>query len=336
MTGNDTKFINKLYLAFGLLLLLLISGTIGFILIEGYGFIDAFYMTVIVISTVGLATVPTISPEIKLFIAILIIISVGLTTYGLSIVARYIMEGDLRHYLKYRKVKKRIVNLNGHVIICGYGRNGQQASAHLQHYNTPHVIIEMDDKLVERIERQEDLLFVHGNATNDEVLKAAGIDTASSLISTLPDDSDNVYVVLTAKGMNEKLKIISRASHDRSFNKLKRAGADNVIMPDKIGGTHMAGLILKPDVIEFLDVLLGRSDSNVEEIDFSHTGSKFIGKSIGETRLNEVSGVNIIGMKLSDGTYRLNPGPETLITADTKIFILGMSTEVEKAFQHLS
>ena len=98
----------------------------------------------------------------------------------------------------------------------------------------------------------------------------------------------------------------------------------------------MAGLILKPDVIEFLDVLLGRSDSNVEEIDFSHTGSKFIGKSIGDTRLNEVSGVNIIGMKLSDGTYRLNPGPDTLITADTKIFILGMSTEVEKAFQHLS
>jgi voltage-gated potassium channel len=136
--------------------------------------------------------------------------------------------------------------------------------------------------------------------------------------------------------MNEKLKIISRASHDRSFNKLKRAGADNVIMPDKIGGTHMAGLILKPDVIEFMDVLLGRSDSNVEEIDFSHTGSKFIGKSIAETRLAEISGVNIIGMKLDDGTYKLNPQPDTMISKETKIFILGMSTEVEKAFQHLS
>jgi len=336
MTGNNNNFIQKLYLAFTLLLLLMVFGTAGFMLIEDYDLIEALYMTIIVISTVGLSSVSEISQETKLFIAVLIIISVGLTTYGLSVVARYVMEGELRHYLKYRKVKKRIVSLKDHVIICGYGRNGQQACVQLAHYKKPFVVIEKDEKLIEKIERDQNILFVEGDATNDDVLAEAGIGTAESLITTLPDDSQNVYVVLTAKGINHDLHIISRASHDRAYLKLKRAGANNVIMPDKIGGTHMASLIVKPDVIEFIDVILGKSDENIEEVNFANNGKKFIGKTIGDIQLQQRSGVNIIGLKKQDGSYQLNPDDHVEITDTTKIFILGCSEEIESALKHLN
>ena len=225
-------FFKKLYLALGFLKVTLTCfGVSGFMIILDYELIQAFYMTVIVISTVGLSAVKQdIPPEGMLFIAVLIIVSLGLFTYGVTVVTSYITEGDLRNYLKYRKVKKRIIHLEGHVIICGFGRNGQQASARLSYHNMPHVIIEKDPELIEELHRNEKTLFVEGDATHDEVLQAAGIDHAGSLITTLPDDSDNVYVVLTAKGINSDLKIISRASQDRAFLKLKRAGADNVIM----------------------------------------------------------------------------------------------------------
>ncbi len=337
MNPHDKKFFRKLYLALGFLVALTLFGVIGFMIIMDYGIVQAFYMTVIVISTVGLSAVKEeITPDGMLFIAILIIVSLGLFTYGVTVVTSYITEGDLRNYLKYRKVKKRIIHLKDHVIICGYGRNGQQASSQLSYHQVPHVIVEKDPGLIEELELDENCLYVEGDATHDEVLKEAGIQLAGSLITALPDDSDNVYVVLTAKGLNPNLKIISRASQDRAFLKLKRAGADNVIMPDKIGGTHMASLVIKPDVIEFIDVVLGRSDYNLEEVCFGDTGSRFIGKTLNDTGLIQLEGVNVIGMKMGDGSYQLNPGPEIDITEGTKVFILCKADKIGEALRQLN
>jgi voltage-gated potassium channel len=175
-----------------------------------------------------------------------------------------------------------LTKLHNHVIVCGYGRNGKQACQQLESGNVKFVVIESNPRIIEGFKEENKVLFVEGNATEDEVLKNAGIERARGLIAALPDDASNVFVVLTAREMNASLKIISRASNDASENKLKRAGADNVIMPDKIGGTHMAALITKPDVLEFLDYMTGRIDVRLEEVHFNQLPATLQNKTIRE------------------------------------------------------
>src|SRR5437868_10006847 len=162
----------------------------------------------------------------------------------------------------------------------------------------------------------DNLLFIEGDATQDEILIEAGIERAKALITALPNDASNVFVVLTARGINPKLKIISRASDDGSESKLKRAGADNVIMPDKIGGTHMAALVVKPDVLEFIDHITGRINIKLEEIRYSSLPDSMKNKSIRDLEIRNKTGANIIGFKTAMGEYVINPAPDTIMQQD--------------------
>ncbi len=219
-----------------------------------------------------------------------------------------------------------ISHLNDHVIICGFGRNGQQAAQTLKRHKLPYVVIDNNDALLsEATHKDRDLLFVHGNATEDDLLLRAGIERARALISTMPVDSDNVFIVLSARGLNAKLTIISRASYASSEGKLKKAGADHVIMPDRIGGAHMAGLVSRPDVVEFIDYL----------------GTRETGSSIGVIHLRKItnaekmirdimneSSLNVVGLKTVDGTYHINPSVATTICEGCRIFVLGREEEI--------
>ena len=169
---------------------------------------------------------------------------------------------------------------------------------------------------------------MEGNATDDEVLISAGLSRAKALITTLPEDADNVFVVLTAREKNPGLKIISRASNDGSETKLKRAGADNVIMPDKIGGTHMAALVTKPDVLELLDHITGRINIKLEEISFNNLPEKYKDKSIRDLEVRNRTGANIIGLKTAEGEFVINPSPDMKMMPDAKLFVLGTAEQV--------
>jgi voltage-gated potassium channel len=179
------------------------------------------------------------------------------------------------------------------------------------------------------------LLFIEGDATKDEVLIQAGISHARAIISSLPNDAANVFVVLTARELNSKLKIISRASEDSSEGKLKRAGANNVIMPDKIGGTHMATLVTRPDVLEFLDYITGKINIRLEEILYSNLNDRLKGKSIRDLEIRNKTGANIIGFKTGDGDYIINPEPDTIMKPDAKLFVLGTQEQVSKLLEIL-
>ncbi|MBL0341781.1 MAG: potassium channel family protein [Bacteroidetes bacterium] len=264
-----------------------IGGVVGFMLIEKYTLAEAFYMTVIIVSTVGLGAVRELSIEGRVFIAFLIIVSLGIVTYAISVITNYIVEGDLQKYYKFKKVKTQIEKLNDHIIVCGFGRNGKQACEQLRIHSRNFVVVESKAEIIELIRKGNETLFVEGDATKDETLLAAGIERAKALITTLPNDADNVFVVLTARGLNSKMKIISRASEDSSFNKIKRAGADNVIMPDKIGGVHMASLIAQPDVLEFVDVITGKANFDLEEICFCDCKTEFLEKKLSE--INQIA-----------------------------------------------
>lgn len=311
---------------------LLVIGTIGYMLIDGYNLLDAFYMTVITVATVGYGEVQPLSDEGRLFTAFLIITSFGTFAYAVSYITKFVVDGELNLFFKNQRMNAAVEKLDNHVIICGYGRNGRQAAQVLKRQNNRFVVIEKDSELTSQITHKFSDLVLTGDASHDEMLIKAGIMKAKALITTLPSDAANLFIVLTARHLNPKLTIISRASDDGSDTKLKIAGANNVIMPDKVGGAHMASLLLKPDVIEFLDYITLQSgdDINLEELPLTEVSDQLKNKTLKELELRNKSGANIIGYKTVEGNYIVNPGADTLIQPHSKLFVLGNHEQIAK------
>ena len=340
MIGNQKQFkgkkllhinfiyFKKLYIAIGLMITVIIIGIAGYIIIADYTLLDSIYMTIITVGSVGYREVKELDGAGKIFTSLLIICSLTTFAYAISVITRYIIEGEFQIFFKHYKVNKEIQKLKDHVIVCGYGRNGRQACEQLRSGNESFVAIESNPLIIESMRADGSILFIEGDATQDEILSEAGLERAKALITALPSDAANVFVVLTARDKNPSLKIISRASDDASEHKLKRAGADNVIMPDKIGGTHMAALVTKPDVIEFLDHITGRINIRLEEILFSSLPESMRNKSIRELEIRNKTGANIIGFKTADGEYVINPPPDTIMMQDAKLFVLGTQEQV--------
>ena len=327
---TNLRYFRKLYLAIGMVLLVLLVGIVGYYTIEDYSLLDSVFMTVITVATVGYREVKELDDAGKIFTSFLIIFSIGTFAYAISVITRYVIEGEFQTYFRHYKVNKEILKLKDHVIVCGFGRNGRQACEQLRSGNEKFVAIESNPKIIATLHEDESILFIEGDATNDDVLLEAGLERAKALITALPNDAANVFVVLTARDRNPNLKIISRASDDASEHKLKRAGANNVIMPDKIGGTHMAALVTKPDVLEFIDHITGRINIRLEEILYSSLPNSMRGKSIKELEIRNKTGANIIGFKTAEGDYIINPSPEMVMMPDAKLFVLGTQEQVSR------
>ena len=325
------KYFRKVYIALLLLVTILLVGITGFIIIEGYTLGEAFYMTVLTVSTVGFNEVRPLSGVGRIFTAFLIIFSFSTFVYAISSISNYILDGEYKVYFKDLRISKKVSKISNHTIICGYGRNGRQAASELKSHRRKYVVVEQSKDLSDQLREEHDIPFVEGDATIDKTLEKAGIQTAAALITTLPKDADNLFVVLTAREMNPDLLIISRASKDNTDKKLKRAGANNVIMPDKIGGAHMASLVIKPDVIEFMDYVMGQGTSsvNLEEITFENLPEDLKNKSIKELGIRDKSGANIVGFRTPEGEYIINPSPDTIITPQAKIFVLGTMEQID-------
>lgn len=306
-------------------------GTIGYMWLSKYTFVDALYMTVITVTTVGFGEVKPFTPEEKIFTVLLILTSISVFGYAVSSFSEYLVSGKLFDYFKHRKVEKKIAQLKGHTIVCGYGRNGKQAIIKLTNYNRQFVVVERDKEIIEDLESNE-YLCIQGDATLDATLLNSGIENAANLITTLPSDADNLFVVLTARQLNKDFKIISRASNESSYSKLKIAGADNVIMPDKLGGNHMASLVTTPDVIEFVDRLTieGETTANLEEIYVDDLPKKYLGKTILDLDLRKKTGCTVIGFRNPDKNYVINPEASTTLVEQAHIIVLGKPEQIMK------
>ena len=324
-------FRTRIYTAVTLLVILLFIGVLGFKYLSNYSWIDALYMTVITITTVGFSEVQPLDPTAKIFTIFLILTSIIIVGYALSVITEYILSKNNMEDLKQRKMQKKIDALTNHIIICGYGRNGKQAAQKLLAYNKPFVVIEKNKETIDKHE-SELVPFVYGNANEDEILFQAGIERADTLISALPNDADNLFVVLSARQINKNMRIISRASQETSYKKLKLAGANNVILPDRIGGDHMASLVVVPDLIEFIDNLgiVGNSNINIEEIvveKLYDTNASI--KTIRDLDLRRKTGCNVIGYKNGNGEYVVNPEADQKLEANAKIIVLGRPEQIK-------
>lgn len=331
------RHFKKIYFALSLLLAIIFAGVLGFMLIEGYNFGEAFYMTIITISTVGFNEVRPLSPLGRIFTAFLIIFSFGTFAYAVTSITIYVLDGEFNRYFKNLRTNRKVDKISNHTIICGYGRNGKQAVSEMAAHQNQYVLVEQDQEVLGTIRDTHQIPFIEGDATHEKTLEQAGISRARALITTLPKDADNMFVVLTAREMNPNLLIISRASEENSDKKLRRAGADNVIMPDKIGGAHMASLVIKPDVIEFVDYVMGQGNdsNNLEEITFENLPEEFQNKSIKELEIRNKSGANIVGFRTPEGEYIINPSPDTIIMPKAKIFVLGTEQQIS-AFRDIT
>ena len=316
-----------LFLVFSIILL----GVAGYMILSDYSFVDALYMTVITITTVGFGEVQPFTPEEKIFTVFLILTSITVFGYAVSTFSEYLVSGKLFEQFKHRKVEKKIQSLKGHTIVCGFGRNGKQAILKLKNYHQKFVVVEKDKEIAAELDTNN-LLNIQDDATLDETLLRAGIKNAATLITALPSDADNLFVVLTANQLNNTCKIISRASNQSSYSKLKIAGASNVIMPDKLGGDHMASLVVTPDVIEFVDQLTieGETTANLEEIAVDDLPKKYINKTILDLDLRRETGCTVIGIRTPNRDYIINPEAETALTNGSSLIVLGRPEQIVK------
>ena len=305
-------------------------GVLGYRFICDYSWIDALYMTIITVTTVGFSEVRPMGPEGKIFTIILIVTSVFILGFAISVITEYVLGRNSLELLKKKKMKNIIERLNQHVVLCGFGRNGMQAAEKLKAYKKPFVVIEKDKEIIERY--GDEVLFIEGDANDDAILLEAGIERAQYLIAALPDDAANLFVVLSARQLKKDLFIISRASLVNSQKKLFLAGANKVIMPDKIGGDHMASLVVMPDLITFMDKLSmeGENTTNLEEVAIEDFSNQIEYNSLRDLDLRNKTGCTIIGYISPDGKYTINPEADLKLQPKSKVIVLGRPEQIKK------
>jgi len=304
-----------------LFILLLSVGTFGYMVLDGYSFLEALYMTTITISTVGYGETKPLSNNGRIFTIFLILSNFGVLTFMISKITRFLFDGDFIILYKKLSMKKNITNLRNHVIVCGCGQNGSEAIKELRKSNITFVVI--DKKEPKNIHDLQ--YFLQEDATQDEVLLNAGILHATAILITLPNDAENIFVVLTAKELNPNITIISRASKDTSVKKLKSAGAQNVIMPDKLGGVHMANLVLFPDVKEFIDVMSTYQNNGTRITELIPTKNS----SLETLNAWKNCGANILGIKQINGEYIINPSCHHEILITDRIIAIGNDEQIQ-------
>ena len=290
--GTDGILRKRAFLSLGLVFLVILSGTVGYSIIEGWTLFDSLYMTVITLSTIGYQEVRPLSFTGRAFTIILVFVGVGAVAYGINNGIRIVFEGEIQKAFGRRKLEKRLKSIRNHFIVCGYGRMGRIICNELKAKDVPFVVVE---KELPELDADEETVFVYGDATKDDILRQAGIEKARGLISVLSTDAQNLYVVLSARELNPSLFIVARAGEEGSGQKLLRAGADRVVSPYHIGGHRIAQTVLKPAVVDFLEFATrsGNLELQMEEIPVEG-GSLIAEKTIHEAGVGRELGVIVV------------------------------------------
>ncbi len=318
----------KLRISLTLLLLTILFGTFGYVIYEGMPLFEAFYMTLITISTVGFSEIKPLSEIGRWITIVIIILGISLLSYTLGQIASIVVEGELRKIMGRRKLEKDIAALRDHYIICGYGRTGRVVVSELQEAGFSLVVIEQDENLIESLSDQG-VLYLHKDATSDETLLEAGLERAAGLITTLNSDADSVFISLSAREIRPDIFILARASNKMNESKLLRAGASRVVCPHQLGGELMAEIVDKPTVVDFLNYAMGNNDMDLQlEEAVVGEGSVVHGKTLVESALRKKYGVIIIAIKRKNGKMIFNPGASELFYTGDVIVVLGESVKL--------
>lgn len=305
-----------------LLAIVIAIGVTGYVLIERWSVFDAFYMTIITISTVGYGEVHPMSVGGRIFSSVLIVIGVGTMLFGFGVFAEALADNSFGIFRRQTQMERRLQELRDHFIVCGYGRIGTEVVVEFEDHKVPYVIIDKTEEALERLHKQEKL-FIEGDAASEDVLRRAGIDRARGLVSAVDSDERGVYITLAARALNPKLYIIARAGYPESIRRLELAGADRVISPYRMAGHLMAELAVHPAMVDVLDTLHhGESEIGLEEV-LVNPKTKAVGRTLTESGLLDTSGAKLLAVRRRDGTLHVNPSGDLKLEEGDLIIALG-------------
>jgi voltage-gated potassium channel len=320
--------IGRLRVALGMVVGVFVLGTVGY-LAFGLSLIDAMYMTLTTVTTVGFReiTEPEVTDGEKLFTMALIVIGVGTMLYTLTLIVQMVVEGQISDLVGRRRMDKKIADMRGHTIVCGWGRVGRAVAHDLSHNGRDVVVVDIDEDRLEEVDYPK----VLGDATLDTTLRRAGIERASSLVAALEGDAENLFVTMSSREINADLFIVARARQEESVDKLSRAGADRVVNPQELGAARMASFVVQPNVAEFVDVVMHERsmDFRMQEVEIP-SGSPLAGQSLKDANLRQRAGVLVLALRGDDGAFHTNPDPDVVLHANNVVIAVGTDDALQR------
>jgi len=326
--NNPFESLKNVFFVFAVIL---IAGTVGYRWLEGFNWLQSFYMVIQTVSTVGFNEVGPLSTGGIWFTIALIVGSFGTFAYGAGLLAQLAIDGKVQLYLRTKRLERKVEKLNNHTIVCGLGRNGRQVVSKLKAYGVQVVVLELDEERANRYREELDgVVVLIGDATNDEILEEANIAQASSLVAALASDTDNLFVVISARQLNPRLIIGARANTESTEKKLLAAGANYTVSPNLVGGSHLAHNLMNPGVMNFLDHLSvgGSSATNIEEIVVDELPEELSNCNIKDLKIRQQTGCTVIGYVDESGELVVNPSPDFNVAPHSKLYVLGNDEQI--------
>ena len=318
-----------------LLVIVIAVGVVGYMLIEGWNFLDAFFMVIITISTVGYTEVHPLSEAGRLFTSALIVVGVGTMLFGFGVFAETLAENSFGVFRRQRQMEARLGALANHFIVCGYGRIGTQVVIEFEAHDVPYVVIDRGEEPLERLHKEQ-RLHIEGDAAREDILKQSGIERAKGLVCAVDSDERAVYIVLAARALNPKLYIIARAGYPESIRRLELAGADRVISPYRMAGHLMAELAVRPALVDVLDTLHhGESDIGLEEV-LVNPRTSAVGKTVAEAGLLEGSRAKLLAVRRRDGSLHVNPAADLRLEEGDLLIAIGSEPQLQATLNALA
>lgn len=330
MKLNEDEEVRIIIVSLSLALGIMAFSVSGYMLLEKWSFMDAFYQTVITISTVGFSEIIPLTHGGRIITIVVIFLSITLLTYFFSQFITIMVEGRINTLLRGKKMERRIGMLKNHYIICGFGRMGRQVCFEFKQSKVPFVALDKDPIAFENNDI-DGILWITGDATREETLERCGIDRAKGLVSVLSHDENNVYVVLTARGLNSSIRIVTRAIEYESEKKMKRAGADYVVSPFIIGGSRMASIMLRPSITHFMDGLARAEEIRLTLVELEVVNNSFLeGKTIEDTGILEISESIVIGLRRTDESMKIRPSMDTVLRQGDQLVLMGQLEAINR------
>lgn len=327
----------RLRLALVAYLITVVIGVVGYVVVADAALLEALYMTVITVTTVGFGEIIDLDPTARIFTIFLILAGVGSAVYAGVSAAEFFVEGHFRNMIEGRRMERAIERLDQHVIVCGYGRVGRHVVADLEHESMPFVVVDDDEAKTDEL-GEAGYLHIRGDATAEQVLESAGLQQARALVACVQTDADNVLLTLTAKGLNPAMFVISRVKADENESKLQRAGADRVIAPSNIGGRRIAQLLTRPAVADFLEEVAGTGglEYSFEEIPIAR-GTELDGKTLREAAIRERFRCSVLGVRhAEEGRVDTHPDAETELHDGDVLIVIGGDDDVIAMRDHFT
>lgn len=318
----------RLVVAGGIVAIIIVVGAVGFHMIEGLSWLDSFYTAVQTVTTVGYGDIAPQTRAGRAFATFLMLVGAGTVLYSLTVIAQAVMQSEMVEAFGVKRKMREMENLSGHYIVCGAGRVGRRIIRNLQHQNLEFVIIEKDEKKLAEVDGHL-LTTIVGDATSEENLVAAGVRRARGLASCLPEDADNVYVVLTARGLNSELHIVARAVEEQAEPTLIRAGASRVVAPTIIGSQSMARALLKPAVADFMESIVAETLDLVFEELTVNQNSPYAGRSLRDTNIMSELSLIVVAIRRKDGDLEFHPNGDTMIGEGDLLIVIGKAESVQ-------